>query len=173
MIFFPRRRWRDWRASWSPPLANNQDGDSGKKRVPNRKVTSMQTTKDPSKDVPLDKTADIMYVIRMPSANEEAVNDPSLPRIFILYFILVFYFIYKPVNLLSLIMAADLKKTSKCHYTRTIETFWGQPIYTMLRKNSPYTDMMTNDELLEWWARVYKVSNLNALFLFFIANSNV
>ena len=77
--YFPRRSWMDWRASCSLPLANSQDGDSGKKRVPNKKATGKQpntqartyhSTKLPT-----------MYVIQMPSANEEAVNDPNLPRI--------------------------------------------------------------------------------------------
>ena len=40
-------------------------------------------------------------------------------------------------------MTADRKNTGTCHYTRTRETFWSSPIYTLLRKNSPYTETMS------------------------------
>ena len=40
-------------------------------------------------------------------------------------------------------MTADLKNTGTCHYTGTKETFWGTYVFTVLPKNSPYTESIS------------------------------
>ena len=40
-------------------------------------------------------------------------------------------------------MNADLKSTGTCHYTATKEKFWGTYVFTVLRKNSPYTESIS------------------------------
>lgn len=69
----------DFFASSSRPLANNQAGDSGIMNVPSRKIKGKppktQARTYHSTKLPM------MYVTQIPRANEDAVNEPSLPRI--------------------------------------------------------------------------------------------
>ena len=53
-------------------------------------------------------------------------------------------------------MAADLKSTGTCRYTRTTETFWTYPVHYMLRKNSPYTEIMSTG--LVFTIKVYLIT---------------
>ena len=50
---------------------------------------------------------------------------------------------FQPYVVILTIVATDLKNTGTCHYTITKETFWSSPLFLTLRKNSPYTSLIS------------------------------
>ena len=51
--------------------------------------------------------------------------------------------IIQTTNSLSILMAADVKLTGTCQFTKTKENFWNSATFTLLQKNSPYTETMS------------------------------
>ncbi len=50
-------------------------------------------------------------------------------------------FYFQTILLINKILAEE--NTKSCQYMKTAENFWSSPVYTLLRKNSPYTEAMS------------------------------
>ncbi len=44
---------------------------------------------------------------------------------------------------LKIIVATDLKETGTCSFSILKENLWSSPVFTALRKNSPYTEPLS------------------------------
>ena len=50
---------------------------------------------------------------------------------------------FQPYVVILTIVATDLKNTGTCHYIIMKEIFWSSPLFLALRKNSPYTSLIS------------------------------